>query len=276
MKFQGLKKCDMKTRLDVYLVENKYYETRNKAKAAIENGDILVNGGIIKKVSHQVTEKDKIEILKDSIPYVSRGGLKLEKALQSFCVEVRDKVCLDIGASTGGFSDCLIQNNAGLVYALDVGTNQLADKLKYNNKIISFENTNFRTINIKEYQDYNIDFICADVSFISLTYLLENISKILSKKGIFIGLIKPQFETLKKEHNKNGVVNDKKVHFKVIKTIMECANNYGLFLNKIDYSPIRGEKAGNIEYLSLFSFLPNNVNLSQISDIIELAFKELK
>lgn len=274
--FQGQNICNMKSRLDLYLVNKKYYETRNKAKIAIENGDILVNGEIIQKVSYQVDEKATIEILKDSIPYVSRGGLKLEKALQSFCVDIKNKICLDIGASTGGFSDCLLQNGAKLVYALDVGSNQLVDKLRYDNRVISFENTNFRTINIKVYKEYNLEFICADVSFISLTYLFENVSQILNRKGQFIALIKPQFETLKNEHNKHGVVNDKKIHLKVIKTIMECANHYGLFLNKIDYSPIKGEKAGNIEYLALFSFEGINVNLTKINDIIELAFKELR
>lgn len=266
----------MKNRLDVYLVEKNYYETRNKAQAAIENGDILVNGVIIKKVSTKIDIDSEIKILKDSIPYVSRGGLKLEKALQSFAISINDKVCLDIGASTGGFSDCLLQNGAKLIYALDVGTNQLVDKLKHNNKIISLENTNFRTINTNIYKNYNLEIICADVSFISLTYILENVSKILDNKGYFIALIKPQFETLKSEHNKNGLVNDKKVHFKVIKTIMECANNYKLKLNKLDYSPIKGEKAGNIEYLALFSFQDNNINLTKITEIIDLAFKELK
>ena len=130
----------MKERLDVFLTEKGYYETRNKARLAIENGDILVNDQIIDKVSYKVDGKVQIKILKESIPYVSRGGLKLEKALQSFCVDVKDKICLDIGASTGGFSDCLLQNGVCKVYALDVGSNQLADKLKSNPKIISLDN----------------------------------------------------------------------------------------------------------------------------------------
>ena len=266
----------MKERLDVFLLNNGYYKTRNKARLAIENGDILVNDQIITKVSYKVDENDKIKILKESIPYVSRGGLKLEKALQSFCVDVNNKVCLEIGASTGGFSDCLLQNNANVVYALDVGTNQLDETLKNNNKIISIENTNFRNIDINLYKSYNLEIITADVSFISLTYLFENVSKILNKEGYFIALIKPQFEVLKKEHNKNGVVNDKKLHNKIIKNIIESANKYNLILNKLIYSPIRGEKSGNIEYLSLFSFKEKNINLLDVNDIIELAFKELR
>lgn len=263
-------------RLDLYLVEKEFYKSRNKAKMAIENGDILVNDKIINKVSYIVNEKDKVEILKDSIPYVSRGGLKLEKALQSFCVLVNDKTCLDIGASTGGFSDCLLKNGAKKVYALDVGTNQLDDSLKVNYKIVSIENTNFRDIDISEYRNYNLDIITADVSFISLTYLFENVSKILLENGFFVALIKPQFEVSKKEHNKNGVVNDKKTHYRVIENIIEKANQYNLYLNKLDFSPIKGEKSGNIEYLALFSFTNKNVNLNNVADIIEIAFKELR
>lgn len=266
----------MKTRLDIYLVENGFYKTRNKAKMAIENGDILVNDKIINKVSYQVSYDDKIQILKDSIPYVSRGGLKLEKALQSFLVDVKNHTCLDIGASTGGFSDCLLQNGANKVYALDVGTNQLDDILKNNEKIVSIENTNFREIDVLEYKKIDFTIITADVSFISLTYLFENVSKILNENGKFIALIKPQFEVNKKEHNKNGLVNDKKIHFKVIKNIIEEANKYGLYLNKINFSPIKGEKSGNIEYISLFSFIPKNINLNDVNDIIELAYKDLR
>ena len=266
----------MKTRLDVYLVEKGLYKTRNKAKLAIENGDILVDDKIIDKVSYQIDESSTVKILKESIPYVSRGGLKLEKALTTFCVDVSDKICLDIGASTGGFSDCLLKNGAKIVYALDVGTNQLDESLKSNNKIISLENTNFRNIDVEEYKKLRFEFICADVSFISLTYLFDNVSQILNESGCFIALIKPQFEVLKKEHNKNGVVNDKKIHLRVIKNIIEVSNKYNLFLNNLCYSPIRGEKSGNIEYLSLFSFNGKNINLINVNDIIELAFKELR
>ena len=266
----------MKNRLDVYLVEQGYYKTRNKAKLAIENGDILVNEKIITKASYPVDETTKIKQVKESIPYVSRGGVKLAHALDSFSVDVKDCICLDIGASTGGFSDCLLQRNAKKVYALDVGTNQIDSALKQNRKLISIENTNFRNIDINEFKAYQINFICADVSFISLTYLFENVSKILNQDGIFVALIKPQFETNKKEHNKNGVVNNKKIHLKVITKIINEANNFGLYINKLTPSPIKGEKSGNIEYLTLISFNSKNINLQDISDIIELAFKELR
>lgn len=266
----------MKNRLDIILVERGYYETRNKAKAAIENGDILVNDKIITKSGHLVEDIATIKILKESNPYVSRGGLKLSKALQSFCVDVNDKICLDIGASTGGFTDCLLRNGATKVYALDVGSNQLVETLKNDNRVVSIENTNFRNIDVKEYKKLNLDIICADVSFISLTYLLENVSQILEKDGIFIALIKPQFEVMKKEHNKNGVVNDKKIHLRVIRNIIENAYSYDLYLNKLDYSPIKGEKAGNIEYLGLFSFNNKNIDLDNINHVIENAYKDLK
>jgi len=266
----------MKERLDVYLVNKGYYNTRNKAQNAISNGDILVDNKIIDKVSFKVDETNLVSVSKNSLPYVSRGGLKLEKALSIFNVDVNDKNCLDIGSSTGGFSDCLLQNGASLVCALDVGSNQLVDKIKNDKRVLVKENTNFRTINIDEYKGYSFKVITCDVSFISLTYIFENVSKILDKNGYFIALIKPQFETEKKEHNKNGVVNDKKTHLKVIENIIKNANISNLYLNKLDYSPIRGEKSGNIEYISLFSFSPKNINLMDVNAIIDLAFKELR
>lgn len=266
----------MKERLDVYLVNKGYYETRNKAQSAILAGDILVDNKIVDKVSFKVDETNLVSTCKNSLPYVSRGGLKLEKALEVFNIDVKDKTCIDIGSSTGGFTDCLLQNGANKVYAVDVGTNQLAEKLKNDKRVVARENTNFRTINTKEYKDLNLEIATCDVSFISLTYIFENVSKILNGTGCFIALIKPQFETEKKEHNKNGVVNDKKVHLKVIENLIHSASNSNLYLNKLDYSPIRGEKSGNIEYISLFSFNPKNVNLIDVNAIIDLAFKELR
>lgn len=266
----------MKERLDVYLVNKGYYETRNKAQSAILAGDILVDNKIVDKVSFKVDETNLVSTCKNSLPYVSRGGLKLEKALEVFNIDVKDKTCIDIGSSTGGFTDCLLQNGANKVYAVDVGTNQLAEKLKNDKRVVARENTNFRTINTKEYKDLNLEIATCDVSFISLTYIFENVSKILNETGCFIALIKPQFETEKKEHNKNGVVNDKKVHLKVIENLIHSASNSNLYLNKLDYSPIRGEKSGNIEYISLFSFNPKNVNLIDVNAIIDLAFKELR
>ena len=213
----------MKERLDVFLVKNGFYETRNRAQNAIENKDIKVNDKIIDSPSYKVEENCKIEIVSNSLPYVSRGGLKLEKAIKVFDINLKDKIILDIGASTGGFTDCSLQNGAKKVYALDVGENQLHESLKHNDKVVSLEKTNFRSINIDEFKNYNIDVIVVDVSFISLSYIFENASKIIDKDKCIMCLIKPQFETAKKEHNKNGVVNNPKVHFEVIKNVIEYA-----------------------------------------------------
>lgn len=263
----------MKERLDVYLVKKGYYETRNKAQNAIENKDIKVNDVIVTSSSFKVDENCKIEIVSISLPYVSRGGLKLEKALKVFSIKPLNYTILDIGASTGGFTDCILQNGASKVYALDVGENQLHDTLRNDNRVISLEKTNFRTIDVDLYKTYNIDLIVVDVSFISLSYIFENVSRILNRDKKMIALIKPQFETNRKEHNKNGVVNNPKIHFEVIKNIISSANKYGLYLNKLDYSPIKGDKSGNIEYISLFSFNKDNVNNEKIKEVISEGFK---
>ncbi len=258
----------MKERLDVYLVNNKYYETRNKAQNAIINGDIKVDDKIINSPSYKVNNENKITIISNSLPYVSRGGLKLEKALQVFNIDLKEKVILDIGASTGGFTDCSLKHGAKLVYALDVGENQLHPSLLHNNKVISLEKTNFRNINTDLFKEYKIDLITIDVSFISLTYIFENASKIINKDKKIISLIKPQFETESEKHNKNGLVKNPKIHFEVIKKIIKNANNYNLYLNDLTISPIKGDKAGNTEYLALFSFNKDNVSNEIIKQII--------
>lgn len=264
----------MKERLDVFLVNKGFYETRNKAQNAIESNDVKVNGVIINSSSHKVDENAKIEIVSVSLPYVSRGGLKLEKAIKVFNLDLKDKTVLDIGASTGGFTDCSLQNGAKKVYALDVGENQLHDSLRVNDKVVSLEKTNFRTINIEEFKGYKIDLIVVDVSFISLSYIFENASKVIENDKCMMTLIKPQFETSKKEHNKNGVVNNPKLHFQVIKNVIDAANKYDLHLNKLDFSPIKGDKSGNIEYLGLFSFNKFDVNNENIKEIISKAFEK--
>lgn len=264
----------MKERLDVFLVNKGFYETRNKAQNAIESNDVKVNSVIINSSSHKVDENAKIEIVSVSLPYVSRGGLKLEKAIKVFNLDLKDKTILDIGASTGGFTDCSLQNGAKKVYALDVGDNQLHESLRNNNKVISLEKTNFRTINVNEFKEYEIDVIVVDVSFISLSYIFENASKVIKEDKCMMTLIKPQFETSKKEHNKNGVVNNPKLHFQVIKNVIDAANKWGLHLNKLDFSPIKGDKSGNIEYLGLFSFNKFDVSNEIVKDIISKAFEK--
>ena len=264
----------MKERLDVYLVKKGFYETRNKAQHAIESKDIKVNGKIVDSVSFKVEEGCAIEIISNSLPYVSRGGLKLEKAIQYFNIDMKDKIVLDIGASTGGFTDCSLQNGAKKVIALDVGENQLHESLLKNNKVVSLEKTNFRNISIEEFKNYNIDIIVTDVSFISLSYIFENASKVIDDNKCMIALIKPQFETNKKEHNKNGVVNNPKIHFEVIKNIIGYANKYQLYLNKLTYSPIKGDKSGNIEYLGLFTFKKDNLSNEYVKNVIKEVFEK--
>jgi len=262
----------MKERLDIFLVQKGYYPTRNKAQNAIINKDIKVNDKVIDSVSFKVEEDSKIEIISNSLPYVSRGGLKLEKAIKVFNLDLKDKIVLDIGASTGGFTDCSLQNGARKVYALDVGENQLDESLRNNDKVISLEKTNFRNIDINIFKEYSIDLIVVDVSFISLSYIFENVSKILNNDKCMMTLIKPQFETKRNEHNKNGVVNNPKIHFEVIKNVIDSANKYGLYLNKLSYSPIRGDKSGNIEYLGLFTFNKDNVSNEYIKEVIKESF----
>lgn len=264
----------MKERLDLFLVKKGLYETRNKAQNAIESNDIKVNGIIINSSSYKVEEDCKIEIVSNSLPYVSRGGLKLEKALKAFNIDLKDKIILDIGASTGGFTDCSLQNGAKKVYALDVGENQLHESLKNNINVVSLEKTNFRHINVDQFKKYNIDVIVVDVSFISLSYIFENACKIIDRDKCMICLIKPQFETTRKDHNKNGVVNNPKIHFEVIKNVMSYANKYDLHLNKFDSSPIRGDKAGNIEYIGLFSFNKFDISNMDIKECINKVFNE--
>lgn len=264
----------MKERLDVYLVKKGFYETRNKAQTAINGKDIKVNGTVIDSSSFKVEENCIIEVVSNSLPYVSRGGLKLEKAIKEFDINLKEKIVLDIGASTGGFTDCSLQNGACKVIALDVGENQLHKSLIDNDKVVSLEKTNFRNINAEEFKMYDIDVIVTDVSFISLSYIFENASKIIDKNKIMIALIKPQFETNKREHNKNGVVNNPKIHFQVIKNVISYANKYDLYLNKLTYSPIKGDKSGNIEYLGLFSFNKDNVRNENIKKLIDEVFNK--
>ena len=264
----------MKERLDIFLVKKGLYETRNKAQKAIESKDIKVNGTIINSPSYKVNENCQIDIVSNSLPYVSRGGLKLDKALNVFDISLKDKTILDIGASTGGFTDCSLQHGAKKVIALDVGENQLHDSLKSNDKVISLEKTNFRNINIEDFKKIGIDIIVADVSFISLSYIFENASKIIDEGEYMIALIKPQFEVNKKEHNKNGLVNNPKIHFQVIKNVMQAANKHNLHLNKLDFSPIRGDKSGNIEYLGLFSYNKIDVDNECIKQCITAAFEK--
>ena len=232
-------------RLDIYLVENKYVESRNKAKTEIENGNVYINDKQILKSSFDVNINDKVE-LKDKCPFVSRGGYKLLHAIKEFKLDFNNKVILDIGASTGGFTDCSLQNGASCCISVDVGTNQLHPSLKENKKVISLENTNIK--DLKELPK-NIDIIVMDVSFVTIEYLIEDINRFIDDETLFVCLIKPQFE-VGKIHLKNGIVKDKSMYVKILENIDLELSKYNLGIKNLSLSPILGG-SGNKEFISL-------------------------
>jgi 23S rRNA (cytidine1920-2'-O)/16S rRNA (cytidine1409-2'-O)-methyltransferase len=238
-------------RLDVYLVSNNYFSSRTSAQRAIEKGNIKVNDIVIDAKNYLVKENDKIEVLPDEISFVSRGGFKLEKAINTFNIAVNDKVALDIGASTGGFSDCLLKHSAKLVYALDVGTNQLVEQLRNNPRIISIENTNFRYVDKSIFKE-PFSLVVIDVSFISLYYIFATLATFDFKNLEIVALIKPQFETTKQNISKNGVVKEEKVHIEVLNKVIKDAKLFNFNLQGLTFSPLQGEKGGNIEFLGYF------------------------
>lgn len=234
-------------RIDIYLAEKKYCISRNRAKELIKLGLVTLNGKIVDKCSIKVDESDEI-FVKDDIKYVSRAGLKLKEAISEFKIDLDNKICMDIGASTGGFTEVLLECNAKLIYAIDVGTNQLSKKLLSNKKVISIENQNFRYYdNIEIYG--KIDFITIDVSFISLKKIILNTTKFLANDGEMVVLIKPQFEVGREFLNKNGIVNNIKLHKQVLTDIENEFLINGLYVERIIQSPIKGSD-GNIEYLA--------------------------
>lgn len=233
-------------RLDQYLVDKGIFESRNKAKVAIQDSLIRVNGKIVIKSSFEVKEDDDIKVVGEVCPYVSRGGYKLEKAIKSFYLDFHDKVIVDIGASTGGFTDCALQNGAKKVYSIDVGKDQLADKLRGDSRVISLEETNIKDI---PYFPEEIDFFVMDVSFVSIEYLMKDINKFITDKNKLVCLIKPQFE-VGKVHLKNGIVKDRTTHINVIENIIIDLAQYGLGISKLIPSPILGG-SGNKEFLCL-------------------------
>ena len=237
----------MKERLDVLLVKRNLAESREKAKAVIMAGNVFVDGQREDKAGTTFSPDVSIEVKGHALPYVSRGGLKLEKALAVFDVNVKDKVCTDVGSSTGGFTDCMLQNGARKVYAIDVGRGQLDWKLRQDSRVVCMEKTNIRYVTPEDIGE-TVDFSSVDVSFISLTKVLEPIRNYLKEDGEIVALIKPQFEAGREKVGKKGVVRDKAVHREVIEKIADYARNIGFGVMELDYSPIRGQE-GNIEYL---------------------------
>ena len=238
-----------KTRLDVLLVERGFVTSREKAKALIMAGDVFINGQREDKpgTSFQEDKIKNIEVRGAAIPFVSRGGLKLDKAVKTFGLDFTGFTCMDIGASTGGFTDCMLQNGASKVYSVDVGHGQLDWKLRSDDRVVCMEKTNFRHLTRDQIDD-DIDFASCDVSFISLDKILVPARKLLKDGAQMVVLIKPQFEAGRDKVGKKGVVRDKKVHEEVISRIMDFADFVGFEILHLDYSPIRGPE-GNIEYL---------------------------
>ena len=252
----------MKERLDVLMVRQGLAESREKAKAMIMAGEVYVNGVREDKAGAAFEEnKGVIEVKGKALPYVSRGGLKLEKALQVFPLSVDGKVCMDIGASTGGFTDCMLQNGAVKVYSVDVGHGQLAWKLRNDERVVCMEKTNFRYMQPEDIED-RLDFASVDVSFISLTKILLPAWNLLKEDGQMVCLIKPQFEAGREKVGKKGVVRDPAVHEEVIVKVLKYALSIGFEPLALEYSPIKGPE-GNIEYLA---FLQKRKDAGQEQD----------
>ena len=237
----------MKERLDVLLVNRGLASSREKAKTIIMAGDVFVNGQREDKAGSTFDDKCDIEVKGNKLRYVSRGGLKLEKAVNEFDLGLTGLTCMDIGASTGGFTDCMLQNGAKKVYSIDVGHGQLDWKLRNDERVICMEKTNFRYIKPKDIGE-EIDFASCDVSFISLTKIILPARALLKDEGRMVLLIKPQFEAGREKVGKKGVVRDESVHVEVIEKIVRFAMICGFDILRLDYSPIKGPE-GNIEYL---------------------------
>lgn len=237
----------MKERLDVLLVGQGLAPSREKAKAIIMSGNVLVNGQREDKAGTMVDTKAELTIKGNQLKYVSRGGLKLEKAMSHFDLSLEGKVCMDVGASTGGFTDCMLQNGAVKVYSIDVGHGQLDWKLRNDERVVCMEKTNIRYVTPEDIQE-KASFVSIDVSFISLSKVLPAVRELMLEDGEIVCLIKPQFEAGREQVGKKGVVRDPKVHEEVIRKVIDCAAELGLESCELEFSPIKGPE-GNIEYL---------------------------
>lgn len=260
-----MSKATPKERLDVLLVAQGLFQSRERAKAAIMAGIILVQGQKIDKAGTMVPADCIITVLGADMPYVSRGGLKLEKAIHEFGIDLAAKAAMDIGASTGGFTDCMLQNGASLVYAIDVGYGQLDWKLRQDERVRVMERTNIRYIDVASFIP-KPDFASIDVSFISLKLIFPVLERLLGDEAAFIALIKPQFEAGRENVGKRGVVRDPAIHRKVISDVWDQAETCGFSVHGLTYSPIKGPE-GNIEYL-LYCIKSTDGGLADKNDLI--------
>jgi len=260
-----------KERLDVLLVQRGILCSRERAKENIIAGNIFVNGNMTLKYGKKINLLSNIEFIGEDIPYVSRGGLKLEKAINCFDIDLKDKVCLDIGASTGGFTDCMLVHGACRVYSIDVGTNQLDNKLREDPRVVSLENTNIRYLCLENIGELG-DFASIDVSFISLEKVIPNLLMLLKDNASVVALIKPQFEVGVGVVNKKGVVKKQSDHIEVIARVVNILKNLDVNVINIIYSAIKGPN-GNIEYLIYFTKSKDN-DVSYKLENIELLVRQ--
>ena len=259
-----------KIRLDSYLAEKGFCESREKAKAVIMAGCVFVNNQKCDKAGTTLKPDDTVEVRGGEMPFVSRGGFKLDKAVKSFGLDLHDKICIDIGASTGGFTDCMLQNGAKKVYAVDVGYGQLAWKLRNDERVVNLERCNFRRVTDEQIPE-KADFASADVAFISLKLILPPLRPLLCDGGEAVCLIKPQFEAGKDKVGKKGVVRELSTHIEVLENTVAFMLCCGFSVLKLDFSPIKGPQ-GNIEYLAYIKKSDSPENLSGVS-FSELARK---
>ncbi len=268
--------ANKKIRLDQLLIEKGIFTSRERAKAAIMSGKVFVDGKRVDKAGEKVIEEAALEYKGEKMPYVSRGGYKLAKAIKEFAIDLRDKQCIDIGASTGGFTDCMLQNGAIKVYSVDVGYGQLAWKLRTDSRVVCMERTNFRYVT-KENIPEEIDFASIDVSFISLKKIIPTALDLMADTGEIVALIKPQFEAGRDKVGKKGVVKDKNTHSEVIKSIIDFLEDKNLSILGLSYSPIKGPE-GNIEYLVYFSKEYSKTNpftIDYINKLVDASHGEL-
>lgn len=274
MEQEGKKKGKTeKERLDILVLNSGLVSSREKARALIMEGKVLVNEEREDKPGNRFSIDSAIRIKGQAMPYVSRGGYKLEKAIKVFNIDLRDRLCMDVGASTGGFTDCMLQNGAGKVYSIDVGTNQLAYKLRKDDRVISMENTNIRYVTPEDIGT-QVQFVSIDVAFISLTKVLLPVFGLLCHEGDAVCLIKPQFEAGRDKVGKKGVVRDKKIHGEVIEAVVNYGKSIGFFAAGLDFSPVKGPE-GNIEYLLHLSKDSKKAKAVNISEAVENAHIEL-
>lgn len=263
----------MKDRLDVLLVNKGLAESREKAKRIIMAGRVKVDGRVQDKPGSSFDTESEIIVEGKECPYVSRGGLKLEKGIEEWEINCKNAVCVDMGASTGGFTDCMLQHGASKVYAIDVGYGQLDYKLRTDDRVINMEKTNIRYLDTDLIEEA-IDLISIDVSFISLSHMLPVASELLSDEGLVFCLVKPQFEAGREQVGKGGIVRDPKVHEEVISNVIVYAEDSGLYPKELSYSPIKGTK-GNIEYILLLSHKKCD-NKVDVSGVVNEAHNAMK